>query len=190
MVCINQQKTQLRQHYKTQRLAAQDQLVGISQTIVRGIARCIEEYHGHRPFATILSYRACGAEVDVSGLVPLYPSIHWLCPRIVADASEPMLSLHPWDAPLERHPWGMWQPIQASQHVLEHNVDAVLVPGVAFGRDGSRLGQGGGFYDRLLPKFNPDVVVIGVVHPACLLDTVSTVPTDWLMTHLATVDGV
>lgn len=33
-------------------------------------------------------------------------------------------------------------------------MDLVLVPGVCFGIDGSRLGRGGGFYDRFLEKFS------------------------------------
>ena len=42
------------------------------------------------------------------------------------------------------------------------DIDAFVVPLVAFDDDGNRLGYGGGNYDRVLPLASPDATVVGV----------------------------
>jgi 5-formyltetrahydrofolate cyclo-ligase len=57
-------------------------------------------------------------------------------------------------------------------------IDAAIVPGVAFDPQGGRLGQGGGHYDRLLPRLPPDAVRIGVCFACQVVPAVPREPHD------------
>jgi 5-formyltetrahydrofolate cyclo-ligase len=50
--------------------------------------------------------------------------------------------------------------------------DAVVVPALAVGRDGSRLGRGGGYYDRALASARSDAVLVAVLFDGEVLDAV------------------
>lgn len=67
-------------------------------------------------------------------------------------------------------------------------VDAILVPGVAFDFRGSRLGQGGGHYDRFLPTLRPGCIRIGVCHAFQLLQSgiIPLEPHDQRMDYICT----
>ncbi len=54
------------------------------------------------------------------------------------------------------------------------SIDVVIVPGVAFTEAGDRLGQGGGWYDRLLAEVRDDCVAIGVAFDEQLVDELPT----------------
>ena len=57
-------------------------------------------------------------------------------------------------------------------------LDVVVVPGLAFTLDGRRLGQGGGHYDRFLPRLRPDCVTIGACFAEQLVDDLPREPHD------------
>ncbi|MBK7819825.1 MAG: 5-formyltetrahydrofolate cyclo-ligase [Tessaracoccus sp.] len=61
--------------------------------------------------------------------------------------------------------------------------DAVLVPCLAVGRDLTRLGTGGGWYDRALPHRRPGTPLVALTRAAEVIDTVPTLP------HDVSVDG-
>jgi 5-formyltetrahydrofolate cyclo-ligase len=58
------------------------------------------------------------------------------------------------------------------------SADLVLVPALAVGRDGHRLGQGGGSYDRALARVGAPVPTVAVLYDGELLAEVPTGPRD------------
>ena len=67
------------------------------------------------------------------------------------------------------------------------SADVVLVPALAVDTLGTRLGQGGGYYDAALPLLDPGVPVLAVVHDDEVLDAaVEAVPAE---PHDVPVDG-
>ncbi|KAJ1720506.1 hypothetical protein LPJ53_004868 [Coemansia erecta] len=75
---------------------------------------------------------------------------------------------------LERNRWGIPEPGEEKEMVDPRLLDFVVVPGVAFDREGRRCGHGKGYYDRFLAKAD------GAVACAVCLEeqVVESVPTD------------
>ena len=76
----------------------------------------------------------------------------------------------------------------AGSEVLIEEIDVVLLPGLAFGRDGSRLGQGGGWFDRALQ--NSRAILVGVGFGCQIVDTLPTEAHDVAVSWIASEDGV
>jgi len=68
--------------------------------------------------------------------------------------------------------------------------DAVLVPGLAVGRDGMRLGRGAGCYDRVLERVTPGTFVCAVLNSEELLDEVPSEAHDRAVGAVATELGI
>jgi 5-formyltetrahydrofolate cyclo-ligase len=65
--------------------------------------------------------------------------------------------------------------------------DLVLAPGLAVDRHGTRMGQGGGCYDKALPRRSPGTPVVVLLHPGEVVDPSAPLPRE---AHDQPVDAV
>ena len=81
--------------------------------------------------------------------------------------------------------WQVPEPVEPQWVGESATVDAVIVPGLAFDRQGRRLGRGGGGFDRLLEKL--PAYKIGIAFEAQLVASVPTeihdIPMDAVVTE-------
>ena len=75
--------------------------------------------------------------------------------------------------------FGIGEPTGEEYTELE-SVDVIVVPGVAFDKEGHRMGRGRGFYDRLL-KETPNAYKIGVAFEFQMVASVPVEPHDVMM---------
>jgi 5-formyltetrahydrofolate cyclo-ligase len=77
------------------------------------------------------------------------------------------------------------------QHrVLPETIDCVIVPGTAFGRDGARLGMGGGYYDRFLMVKAPQAFRLAAAYGCQVVDRVPMEPHDCRVDAVVTENGL
>lgn len=87
--------------------------------------------------------------------------------------------------------WGILEPPNYRWHAVGKDIapellDVLLVPGVAFDRQGGRLGNGAGYYDHLLPQLRADALVVGICYESQLLDQCVMEPHDVYMNCVIT----
>ncbi len=159
-------------HELRQRCRAMRRELGVEQRqrASRSICAHLAAWPVFQRAETILTYLPMKAEVDVRPLLEQFPKKRWLLPRIAPEDNHRM-DFHIYDpARLVVHPFGMAEPAAGLPVVPADRVELVLVPGLAYDRQGWRLGYGGGYYDRFLSRF--DGISVGVTYQALVLESI------------------
>ena len=109
-------------------------------------------------------------------------------PRVIKGSRE--LAFHAVGEAFVKGPFGIREPASHAPVRSIADIDVFLVPGVAFTRDGRRLGRGGGYYDTTLARRGPHAQTIGVVFECNVLDDLPVESHDARVDFLATQLGV
>ena len=156
----------------------------------------------HRQADAVLGYMNFGAEFESSLWVVrvLAEGKRLALPKVNRHTSQ--LDLYWVDDPenqLAEGLWGIREPIveRCEKLAAPNEVEFILLPGVAFSRDGARLGYGGGFYDKLLARLDDES---GIAHSTALaaaaysMQIVERIPqeatdrkVEWLVTENETI---
>lgn len=139
----------------------------------------VEELDRFREAKVVLLYWSMEDEVQTHDFVEKwYKSKTILLPCVDGDD----LRLRQYtgaDCMREGEQFGIGEPTGEEYTDLE-SVDAIIVPGVAFDKEGHRMGRGRGFYDRLL-KSTPNAYKIGVCFDFQMVENVPVEPHDVMM---------
>lgn len=139
----------------------------------------------------VLAYLSLPDEVSVDGWIAgalgrgvrvCTPRVDWATGAMEASVLRKMGDWEP-----GRH--GLRGPAADAPIVPIEEVGAVLVPGLGFDMRGSRLGRGGGFYDRLLARLPASAVRIGVATRQRVVDRVPAEAWDQTLDVLVTETG-
>lgn len=136
-------RTQMRTRRKALR---EDEIEALSRAMCARIRRCKAYQCAH----TVMIYWPAKGEISL--LFLLEDEQKRFCLPRVEGPGRMTARLYEGKASLEAGAYGILSPKESAQVIAPDALDLILVPGVAFTPRMERIGQGGGYYDRFLPR--------------------------------------
>jgi 5-formyltetrahydrofolate cyclo-ligase len=163
------------------------------------IALRISKLESYKESVTVLGYMNFGAEFAAEIFVrqALQDGKQVLLPKVNKDTKQLDL-FRVTDLTLDIAPgrWDIREPISKRCQKVDdfESIDLMLLPGVAFGLDGARLGYGGGFYDKLLARLHHQPTLVAAGYELQVVENIPLENTDrkveWLITEQKTIHCV
>ena len=142
----------------------------------------IDPLDGGSPIAV---YLASPQEIDLSPFIRkmLESGVKVVAPRWNGETYELAVLKGLDEAHLRQGPMGILEPVEA-EIVSPVEVEVWLVPGLAFTRNGKRLGYGGGWYDRLLAAAPKGSLKLCIAHAFQVVDDLPSEAHDILLSKV------
>lgn len=120
---------------------------------------------------------------EADPLIGVLSGVEWAFPRIDGEH----LVFHRGEV-FQKGRFGLTEPHASNATVEVKELTGILVPGLAFDREGRRLGRGRGYYDRTLVEVSG--VTVGVGFSAQLIERVPVDPWDVTLDAIVTEQSV
>lgn len=182
---MNMTKREMRKIFLEARRGMSEEERQAASKVIAGRIAGMPEY---QKASTVLIYRALWDETDMGPLTehPGSAGKRFAYPRCVSDTEMVIMIPGRW----RRGRYGIMEPEPSVfGEVAPEDVDFVVCPGIAFDSGRVRLGAGGGYYDRFLPK----CVNATVIMAAYEIQRAAAIPredTDIIMERIVTEKGI
>ena len=170
-------RRQVRERFKT--LSEEQKRLKSSDVIEQ-----LRQFFAQRQVSVVALFSPLPDEVQIGEFVEEMASkgdFRVVLPRVIDDGSNSKMEFFDYRTnSMQVGSYGILEP-QSGEPCDVSEIDVMIVPGVAFGRDGARLGRGKGFYDRYLARKGFRAECVGVCLDFQLFDTLPMEPHDRVM---------
>jgi 5-formyltetrahydrofolate cyclo-ligase len=158
------------------------------------ICRTLLAMDSYRDAQTVMAYAAFGKEIDLTKVLERAwaDGKRVLLPRVDKVRKEIDACYVSGYDDLRPGVWGILEP-KKEQPIWqgEQSVDVIYMPGLAFDRQGHRLGYGGGYYDKFIASVGkPRPLLVAVAFAEQVVESVPSEPHDALVDVVVTEVGV
>jgi len=142
-------------------------------------------------FTTVMVYVSKPPEVETRGLIAALNTrgVRVVVPIIERETLSLRLSALPDPGVLVRSTFNVPEPIGHEIPVRPEDVQAIVVPMLAFDSYGNRLGYGAGYYDRFLQRY-PHPEKIGIAFSCQQMESIPADENDIMMDYIITEEAI